>query len=246
MTPIIPRVLLALLLAVPLAGCFERRPPDLPPVFSVDQMRYWFEGDNLVVNVTFTNRANFTPGLLGTFSPYINVLVTPEKVNGPNEQVWHQTSPMAKEARSIEIVLDPQLPGPWRERWNRSTAVGPILIPPGRTLQVEVEMPMVHLEGDEGYYYISVDLLSDYPRSYYKPHQSAKDETYFTGCFNHDLPEFYGIMEDKAACRIWDCSGERTETWGGVDLKHVNPPASPVCRATKAIGPYPSRPPAWG
>lgn len=123
----------------------------------------------------------------------------------------------------------------WKARWTSSANTGPILLPPGTTKSIEVEIhPQAQYStGKDGYYYIDVGLPSFYPNEMRQPDQGVEDAEYVTGCFNHSVPEFYGISPG-ADCRIWDCTG--AWTLDEYQLSDVHPHHS--CTLTHAKGPY--------
>ena len=207
----------AALMAVALSGCQNIR--HLPPIFVVDQIRYWWEGDDLIVNVTFHNAANFTPGLT-TFEPAITIgpyLETPGEPGGTNGVEF-------KGGGFSKVFFSPRGPPsaePWQKRWIHDATTGPIELSPGKTVQVEVLLPLAHqYYGQGGLYVLSVEMESFYPHSQV-PKGQGYDESdsftvgdstvYYTGCFNHDVPEFYGHKPGGVDCLIWDCTGYTTE-----------------------------------
>ena len=118
-------------------------------------------------------------------------------------------------------------------------------IPPGTTLSLEFSLtPDFRFEtNNDGYYTLLVDMPLWYAHHY--KDQGNFDEAnplYYTGCFNRIVPEFYGVKNPGADCRIWDCTGERTMNAYGF-YKGLGKPKQeylPKCTATNSTGPeYP-------
>ena len=65
-------IIAAILLGAAFSGCVGTL--QTPPALRVDQIRYWWEGELLIVNLTLTNQQNFTIGW-DTPPPWITVEV---------------------------------------------------------------------------------------------------------------------------------------------------------------------------
>lgn len=242
--------LAALVLLLPaLSGCLHTvHVPRLPPTYSIDELRYWFEGDLLVVNVTFTNIANFTAGE-STLDPEMVVYANEARggeLNYIGDPVFYDGA-----NHHFTLIFHLQLQGDWERRWyDKETStqlglkrtfsgVGPVRIDPGQSLTVEFGFLMKHnLTDGQGYYTIMVEMPSFYPTRLSRDN-NAEDAHYNTGCFNHDTPEFYGIKGDRG-CPAWNCQGESTHT--EYTRYKVNgkpkPEYIPECNLTGAVGPY--------
>jgi hypothetical protein len=233
--------------AASLAGCVNYHPPPhLPAVFHIDAIRYWWEGDSLIVNVTFTNvHPTLTPGPKnGTLDPQINVFVREDRILSRGARPGEETQEVygAGANASLSVDLSTWEDGPWLGRWTRWASVGPMLIPPGTTLSMEFGLRPFHRyeAKDDGYYAIEVRMPLWYSHLYqkdpYSPYQLGEDDAeYYTGCFNRVVPEFYGVKTPGADCGIWDCTGQRTDD--GYPLREILSHRKPDCTATQAIGP---------
>lgn len=221
----------AVLTSVALAGCNDE--PDRPPIFRIDQIRYWWEDDYLIVNVTFTNQANFTP--IGPIPPVLHVSVYSREATAG--RIGEQTSYVYVPNARTSIILDfsTTASGPWLRRWTQDADVGPILIAPGQTLNVEVALqPGIHfMTEDNGYHHIQVRMAS-----WYSPGDKSKsrpDADYYTGCFNDLVQEFYGIKNPGPDCGIWDCTGSWTRH--EYFMRDLRGTYRADCSATEHIGP---------
>lgn len=211
-----------LLLLVPLAGCLGSEPQEPPPAVALEDIDYWFEGDALIVNVTMTNRLNYTPGL-ETLQWNVDVGIR-EWSTAPGGGTDPGTDLNYSEADSISLSFWPSDTGDWRERWHSGdySSVGPVFLFPGTTISPEFEFDLENnFTEDEGYYTIRITAwVWNVPRSH---EGSASTPEYFTGCFNPDVGEFYGIREDGPDCQYWDCSGTFTESevglWRSAEVK---------------------------
>lgn len=218
---------LAIILVSLLAGCATF--PDHPPAFAVEDVRFWFEGEFLVVNVTLANRSNATLGGPNALDP--EVWVTLEewraRVGGGREPgddldyVMFETTALlfsgggddppkprylsrAARARHAELE-DPDPP------FNHEI-VGPVIIRPNDTIEAEFEFyPTLWYEGRAGYYTILV-------KTFGAPEGWARRDRYQSGCFNRDTPEFYGVREGGPDCLYWDLTGEKTDYGVAVGL----------------------------
>ena len=222
-----------------LGGCLHSNiPPPLPALFRIDEIRYWWEGDHLIVNVTFTNQhPTHTPGE-GALDPRIIVSLSQEKVQQKGD-IGRETRTVYGGADNLSVNLNfgTEYGNPWQKRWYRSTITGPMHIPPGTTMSVEValEPDFVYRTQDDGYYFLRVDMTYWYPNSFKQKFQGEESAIYYTGCFNQVVHEFYGVKKGGADCLIWDCTGERTEY--GFELRAARGTYRPNCNATQAIGP---------
>lgn len=238
----LPALAAALVASMALAGCNigEDVPPDLPALFRIDLIRYWWEGDDLIVNVTFTNQhPTRTPGE-GALDPHIYVGVYQEEVRDGGGSVGQETRSVTDAGGKKSMTLDfgTEYGNPWQKRWYRGTTTGPMKIPPGTTLSVEFGLtPEFYYDSEkDGYYYLLIDMTYWYPQSFYT-HQFQDEEKarYYTGCFNRNVPEFYGVKKGAPDCRIWDCTGERTTE--GYPFRDEKESYRAKCDATDATGP---------
>jgi len=188
------------------SGC-ERVPPHLPPTFRLDALRYWWEGEDLIVNATFTYVANFTAGE-DTLYPQISMQLWEEKAK-PG-RVGQQTE-ITRFGNIIDVSFSPLRGAPWQQRFNRSVQVGPVSIHAGEPKSIEFQFASQDhfVSTTDGYYHIEVDMPAFYPP--YMEHGEGIDNLFYTtGCFNHGVREFYGVKDPGADCRIWDCTGSAT------------------------------------
>ena len=234
-----------------LSGCLNQR-PDLPPVFSVDEIRYWWEGDFMVVNVTITNRQNFTPGI-DTMTPWIRVWLqeynrTDEKANGYPGVIYRNIFPDVG-IKEFTLYVEPSSHDPWQTRWYDEsarkalgipiarTAFGPATISPNASLAPEiVYKPSFLYRGLAGHYSIQVSVLANYPASIANGSVGGSSK-YHSGCFNLDTPEFYGFDKSTGkTCNYWDCTGRDVSEYSVYENGMKR--RLPACPATKFEGPH--------
>lgn len=216
-------VCLGVLAGTLLAGCqSEPREPGPPPIFRVDEVWYWFEGDILVVNVTITNQANFTPGidtLYPEMAVYVSDWLAKEKPSKePGEDLYVEPG---KGRQGTGLTLDAFSYGPWHRRWygqeardrlglpHQSPVYGPTKIHPGESLRPEFGFVPDHdLSGQEGYYAIDFHLDAFYPRGWEEYNYGGIRLQF--GCFNRDVDEFYGVKSGGPDCQHYDMTGRPT------------------------------------
>jgi hypothetical protein len=235
------------LTAIILSGCFDERKPELT-VFRVDELRHWFEGDRLVVNVTITNQVNFTPR--GIF-PELEVWVREWQAKPGSHDPGEETRGVA--SRWFSLFLMPPGAGPYdgeRERWvfedfiqdsSDSSALadnGPMLIPPGTSLTREFEFPIKNTYyRNQGHYTIEIRHTGMFSTGYYEDEFRPRTRgAFYGGCFNFDTPEFYGVVKGGLDCYYWDCTG-LTSSDGYKTHRGIKESYKPDCSATSATGP---------
>ena len=218
----------ALLAGATLAGCAA--PARLPPVMVVEELRHWFEGDLLVVNVTFANHGRVTPGApIGT-DPLLEVNLAEWRTRDPSAQPGRQHEHVGFASASLTLSTAAQEPPRHRyyhhaaQAWNDDPrhpgekvspgAVGPVQYPPGSRGSAEfVFLPKHRFQATEGYYVIDARFLLaiDQPGPEHGPRSRGSER--YTGCFNHDTPPFYALHPTGGpSCPHYDATGEDTHT----------------------------------
>lgn len=248
------------IIAVVTAGCLETADDSNPPIFDV-KMDYWRAGEFVVVNVTLTNVANFTPGN-GTLDPHVTVSL--DQWNASASGGGLTRAPGSDVVEDVSLTFSSGFNEPWRDRYyswdaadrlgiSRQEAnpgdVGPMLIQPEESVNVTfVLLPDYNYSDREGYYTIQVRPLADYPdgeivrpvRAEGSP-RIVKPEIYHSGCFNHNVSPFYGVRAEGPNCQYWSCTGRRTSTELAVRNGKERPPPKyqPECDGMNATGPFP-------
>ena len=206
---------LLLVLGCAFAGCGSPRPP---PIFSVDQVRYWFEDDLLIINVSLTNRANFTPGQPNTPNPDLSVTVTDYSAvdDWKTAKPWKQTKLESFQSRGI--FLETNGNAPWQKRYYSDEArpkgtldygsPGSIAIDPGKSVSVEFGFrPQHEFHEISGYYLLEVDM------TVLNLQGESAGTQFWSGCINHDTGEFYAKSPvEGPACPTYDETGRDTES----------------------------------
>jgi hypothetical protein len=207
--------LAALLISVALAGCASE--PERPPILVIDEVRYWFEDDLLVFNITLHNQANFTPGPPLTPRTTISLKLSmdqakPRPGTRPGQDLvpggnW-STLTLAFAPSQEEPLMNRYYEDEAARRFSKSTGdgdYGPFSFTPGKVVQFEFAFLPSHFANKEGYYTLTIRPMASY--------LDASPDMHFlqTGCFNHDTPEFYGVRADGPDCDFYDSSGEWTE-----------------------------------
>lgn len=220
------RCFLVALAVAPLAGCSTEQKP---PLLVIEDVRHWFEGNLLVVNITYANRGNITPGVPRGIDPLLEVRLMEWKKKdgewGPGEELEQVGSATAS------LTFAAQAEMPWRKRYydysaiayNNDSAfpgekvspgfVGPIEIPPGSRGQAEFAfLPTQHFRGNEGYYTIASRWFVHINVEGPEKGNRGWGSDYFTGCFNRAVPEFFGVHPQGPACYYYDRQGTTTYT----------------------------------
>jgi hypothetical protein len=205
-------LVMLLLSASVLAGCTAK---DQPPIFSIDQVRYWFEGDLLVINATLTNISDFTPGHPNTPSP--DLIFDLDEYATVSD--WEKEKP-AKQTTLVafdsdRVFIATHIEEPWRKRYYTSSAfdanpegevnpgiIGPVWIHPGDSISVEfVFRPDNEYWGTSGLYTIEVEMFIPNLEG------ESANTNFYSGCFNHDTAEFYAKHPTGPDCYVYDSTG---------------------------------------
>jgi hypothetical protein len=235
------------------AGCISSGPPPPGPPsgFTVEKIRYWWENETLVVNVTMKNNDNFT--LTGSFHSWVDIDPRELRVKTgagyrPGEELESAGGPVTGPDCGHAKVSFSSTEGN-NQRWydeclelemslaRQYYVVGPSEVPPNGIITAEVGFSLNNsFHGNEGYYDIYVSTQTRW----------MSGTEYRTGCFNRDVPEFYGVRPDGPDCEYWDCTGYPT-VYGDDKYHSFGKPGPhtwqyfwtlPTCTATDAIGPY--------
>lgn len=226
------KTFMVLFLVIPLAGCIAPEKPLPPPIFSVDEIRYWWEGDILVVNVTIRNQVEINAGV--GLSPELRVFArefpggsVDLMLTGTSRCAWEQRYYSEPAQRFLGITSPPCLGHAGN---SSSFSFGPILIRPNQT--VTAEFGLLDPENSSESTYRNVWVMAVAKAA------DREDAKYLSGCFNRTTPEFYGVQPDGVECKYWDCSGDLTETSKRYLSLRPKPEYIASCTATNATGPY--------
>src|ERR1051326_4348743 len=200
-----------------LAGCGESEPPAL----HVDKIRYWFEGDNLLVlNITITNQAAYVPEFA-----VVQITVTSDRarqIPGPRHgddlemasfvSDQYDLSGEKQYYRNDEHPTPNRFYDPAQIRENNLEYAGHaprIYMQPGQTLTYELGLFIKeYYENFTGYYQLRA--ITD--------GGSGDMGRLESGCFNHNVPEFYGAPGGRPDCYYYVETGLDTDT--GMNLFH--------------------------
>ncbi|MEA3166893.1 MAG: hypothetical protein QOJ26_1767, partial [Thermoplasmata archaeon] len=216
---LIPVVGILCIAALALAGCSSR--PELPPIFEIQALSHWREGEFEVVRLTFKNAAGFVPGE-NSMDPLFEVdliPMRPQSVHLDGSQIDKIAARYGNEQK-IDFPMSPTSGPAWQPRYTQFKAAdgryhGPSVYPhvrlePGQSLTGEFALHVdQEYAGAQGLYSIYVQLRATYPPDVADGRVNDPTE-YFSGCFNNDTPEFYGLGDDSLACGHWDCTGDFT------------------------------------
>jgi hypothetical protein len=194
-----------------LAGCIGPEFHHAPPIIAITAVHHWFEGDLLIVNVTVTNQSNFTP-----VEPDLSATLTeygawPDKSKYFGEDLDGKKFVFTTTALHFTMAAE----YPWRNRYYEDKAAahaqaphssrewGPVRFPPGTNYTIQFAFwPNPQYSGNQGYYELWLSTDADYPPSSPFHTQSGGDD-YWTGCFNQNVIEFYGISDNLPDCNIY-------------------------------------------
>jgi hypothetical protein len=177
----------------------------------IGPVHHWFEGDLLIVNVTVTNQSNFTPIEPDMQAILIQYAAKPEKSKYFGEDLDGTSFRFRPATLHFTMAAD----YPWRSRYYEDDAAvhanaphssaewGPVVFPPGTNYTIQFAFwPDPQYYGRQGYYELELSTDAYYPVGSPFHNQSGGD-MYWTGCFNQNVIEFYGISDNLPDCNIY-------------------------------------------
>lgn len=206
-------LLVVMLAGVTVSGCSEPR----PPILRIDSIRYWFENDLLVLNVTVTNQADFEPDMPGLHLLVNEWVAKRNPGDGYGEDLEGAPSHSFLKHFTAPSNLYSSEEFPAKNRYYDDKAVhrfgmhydgrGPDLrIQPGQTVTLEFGFLVGHYADFAGYYTVWLTTFANYPNN------DSGDQILQSGCFNHNVPEFYGAPDGRPDCYYYSSDATPTDT----------------------------------
>jgi hypothetical protein len=200
------------------AGCSGT--PDEPPILEIGEVRYWFEGDLIILNVTITNVSNFTVPPQYSLVPYGGAGIseypakpTPGTRPGTDLEGGER---VRKSGAGVDFDVgsgEPKKPRYYNEAARKRFGLPEyaaekvdFAFEPGASIQLEMGiLPFYQFHGSDGYYSMNGGATA------WDPEGGGHDSDTRSGCFNHDVPEFFGVKNDGPDCNFFNHKGDPTD-----------------------------------